>query len=204
MYDKIEKRSEVIGVEVTSPKRQMHPLIKSLKNMTHGKMRTVWLNLGSWMQWPKMLGHFSFVYLQPRKFGIFSKQLIQSVKMHQRRTNFIVRFLTGLDSHLDGVRGWILATIPLPSIQIVYTNVCVEPNLQEAMPSGTQNEGAAMAMKMSSNSKKENRKCTHCNGTNHIVDTYFKLHGYPEWHPKGKNWSLPRTTPPLQLDLLLS
>nr|KYP74868.1 Retrovirus-related Pol polyprotein from transposon TNT 1-94 [Cajanus cajan] len=95
-------------------------------------------------------------------------------------------FLAGLDSNLDGVRGRILATIPLSNIQTVYANVCVEANRQEAMLCGTQNEGAVMAMKRSVNSKKGSRKCTHCNGTNHIVDTCFKIHGYPEWHPKGK------------------
>ena len=95
-------------------------------------------------------------------------------------------FLAGLDSHLDGVRGRILATNPLSGIQTVYANVCVEANRQEAMLSTTQNEGAAMAMKKPFNSKKENRKCTHCNGSNHTMDTCFKLHGYPEWHPKGK------------------
>ncbi|KAJ1399003.1 Retrovirus-related Pol polyprotein from transposon TNT 1-94 [Sesbania bispinosa] len=43
-----------------------------------------------------------------------------------------------------------------------------------------------MAMKRSVNSKKGSRKCTHCNGTNHTVDTCFKIHSYPEWHTKGK------------------
>jgi transposase InsO family protein len=95
-------------------------------------------------------------------------------------------FLAGLDTHLDGVRGRILATIPLPGIQTVYANVCVEANRQEAMLSATQNEGAVMAMKRPINSKKGNRKCTHCNGNNHVMETCFKLHGYPEWHPKGK------------------
>nr|KYP33098.1 Retrovirus-related Pol polyprotein from transposon TNT 1-94 [Cajanus cajan] len=95
-------------------------------------------------------------------------------------------FLAGLDSNLDGVRGRILATIPLPNIQIVYANVCVEANCQEAKFCGTQNKGAAMAMKRSVNSKNGSRKCTHCNGTNHTMDTCFKIHGYPEWHPKGK------------------
>ncbi|KAG4997120.1 hypothetical protein AAZX31_10G116300 [Glycine max] len=46
-------------------------------------------------------------------------------------------FLAGLDSHLDGVSGRILATIPLPGIQVVYANVCIEANHQEVMLSGT-------------------------------------------------------------------
>nr|CAD1835381.1 unnamed protein product [Ananas comosus var. bracteatus] len=96
-------------------------------------------------------------------------------------------FLARLDSHLDGVRGRILATIPLPDIQTVYANVCAETNRQEAMLHGASNEGAAMIAKKSS--KKGIRKCTYCNGDNHLVETCFKLHGYPEWHPKGKSGS---------------
>ncbi|KAF9592015.1 hypothetical protein IFM89_011598 [Coptis chinensis] len=37
-------------------------------------------------------------------------------------------FLAGLDSHLDGVRGCVLAIKPLPDIQSVYAMVCVELN----------------------------------------------------------------------------
>ena len=43
-------------------------------------------------------------------------------------------------------------------------------------------------------SKKGICKCTHCNGDNHVVETCFKLHGYPDWHPKGK------TTPNTKVD----
>jgi hypothetical protein len=42
-------------------------------------------------------------------------------------------FLAGLDSHLDGVHGRVLATTPLPSVQVVYAIVCDEANRQEAM-----------------------------------------------------------------------
>lgn len=99
-------------------------------------------------------------------------------------------FLAGLDSHLDGVRGRVLATTPLPNIQVVYATVCAEANRQDAMLGGTFNEGTVMATKKSfihrPDSKKGVRKCSHCNGTNHVIETCFKLHGYPDWHPKGK------------------
>jgi len=74
----------------------------------------------------------------------------------------------------------------------MYANVCVEANRQEVMLSGTQNEGIAMAMKNLANSKKAIRKCAHCNGTNHIVDTCFKLHDYPKRHSKGKKVESPK------------
>ena len=63
----------------------------------------------------------------------------KDVKTYTDKLNaqLVYIFLAGLDSHLDGVHGRILATIPLPSIQIVYANVCIEENIQEAMLSGT-------------------------------------------------------------------
>ena len=33
-------------------------------------------------------------------------------------------FLAGLDSHLDGVRGRVLATTPLLNLQVAYAIVC--------------------------------------------------------------------------------
>lgn len=95
-------------------------------------------------------------------------------------------FLAGLDSHLDGVRGRILSTIPLPDIQTTYANVCAEANRQETMLHGASNEGVAMIAKKNSTQKRGIRKCTYCNGDNHLAENCFKLHGYPEWHPKGR------------------
>lgn len=98
-------------------------------------------------------------------------------------------FLAGLDSHLDGVRGLVLATTPLPNLQVAYAIVCAEANRQDAMLGMTSHEGAVMAIRKSSarpDPKKGVRKCTHCNGDNHAIDTCFKLHGYRDWHPKGK------------------
>jgi transposase InsO family protein len=94
-------------------------------------------------------------------------------------------FLAGLDSHLDGVRGRILATTPLPNVQSVYATVCAEANRQEAMLGSEPTEGSVFSVKKYP--KKGVRKCTHCNGDNHVVEACFKLHGYPDWHPKGKS-----------------
>ncbi|PNX72945.1 beta-galactosidase [Trifolium pratense] len=93
-------------------------------------------------------------------------------------------FLAGLDSHLDGVRGRILATTPLPNVQSVYATVCAEANRQETMLNGEPSNGSAFAVKK--HQKKEIRKCNYCNGDNHFREGCFKLHGYPDWHPKGK------------------
>nr|CAD1832754.1 unnamed protein product [Ananas comosus var. bracteatus] len=46
-----------------------------------------------------------------------------------------------------------------------------------------------MIAKKFSNPKKGIRKCIYCNSDNHLIETCFKLHGYLEWHPKGKSRS---------------
>ncbi|XP_058196889.1 uncharacterized protein LOC131312891 [Rhododendron vialii] len=97
-------------------------------------------------------------------------------------------FLAGLDPQLDGVQDLVLATKPLPNIQAIYAMVCAEANRQEAMLGGKIGEGVVMASWKMPSSKKD-RKCTHCNGIGHTVDTCFQLHGYPDWHPKGKTAS---------------
>ena len=101
-------------------------------------------------------------------------------------------FLAGLDSHLDAVHGRILATTPLPNVQLVYATIYAEANRQEAMLDSESTMGTAFAVKKYS--KKGICKCTHCNRDNHVVETCFKLHGYPDWHPKGK------TTPNTKVD----
>ena len=68
----------------------------------------------------------------------------------------------------------------------------ITSNCQHAMVGITSNKGVVMAIRKSSSRpdpKKGVHKCTHCNGDNHVIDTCFKLHGYPDWHPKGKTVS---------------
>ena len=93
-----------------------------------------------------------------------------------------------LDSQLDGLRGRELPTKPLPNIQSVNSLVCAEANCQGAMLGGMTLEGTAMVTRKTSTSKKH-KKCTHCNGTRHTLNTCFLLHGYPDWHPKSKKVS---------------
>ncbi|KAF9689764.1 hypothetical protein SADUNF_Sadunf01G0126100 [Salix dunnii] len=68
----------------------------------------------------------------------------------------------------------------------IYTT---KTNCQDAMMGGISTNGNAMATRRiftRQDNKKGTCKCTHYNDDNHVVDTCFKLHGYPEWHPKGK------------------
>ncbi|KAH7843911.1 hypothetical protein Vadar_022246 [Vaccinium darrowii] len=111
--------------------------------------------------------------------------VIYTTKVNSER---VYKFLAGLDPHLDRVRGRVLSTKPLPGIQAAYAMVCAKANHQDAMLGGNIGEGAVMASRKMPISKKD-RKCTHCNGTGHTVNTCFRLHGYPEWHPKSKKAS---------------
>ena len=92
--------------------------------------------------------------------------------------------MAGLDTHLDAVRDRVLATTPFPNVQSVYATVCAEANRQEGMLDSESIVGTAFVVKKFP--KKGICKCTHYNGDNHVMETCFKLHGYPDWHPKGK------------------
>ncbi|KAK1581377.1 hypothetical protein Q3G72_005529 [Acer saccharum] len=48
----------------------------------------------------------------------------------------VYSFLASLDPQLDGVRGCVLATKPLPNIHVVYAMVCAEANSQDIMLGG--------------------------------------------------------------------
>jgi len=111
---------------------------------------------------------------------------IYTTKVNSQRVYIL---LAGLDSSLEGVRGRVLTIVPLSNLQVTYAMVCAEANRQDAMMGGISTDGTVMAIRRIStrqDNKKRTRKCTHCNGDNHVVDTCFKLHGYPKWHPKGK------------------
>ncbi|KAK2397379.1 hypothetical protein QL285_058958 [Trifolium repens] len=63
----------------------------------------------------------------------------------------------------------------------------VQRQIAKMLLGGESAEGSVFAAKKYP--KKGVRKCTHCNGDNHVVEACFKLHGYPDWHPKGKTTS---------------
>lgn len=89
----------------------------------------------------------------------------------------VYMFLVGLDSQLDGVRGWILATKQLSNIHAACIVVCAKANCQDATL-GVFGEGNVMTSRKMPTLKKD-RKCTHCNGTCHTLNTCFQVHGYP-------------------------
>jgi len=91
---------------------------------------------------------------------------------------------------LDHVRSDVLCLKPFPSIEQAYAHIRREDLRQSVMISGAETvaSGAVMAIKgvksgSSSRSKghSSGNKCTHYGSTKHARETYFKLHGYPDW-----------------------
>ena len=117
-------------------------------------------------------------------------------------------FLAGLDPSLDQVRSQVLAQDPLPSVRNAFAFVRREELRQATMMAIKFHDGSTMVADASSrpllmvpdmtfsNSQPPsvslgskisgNRKCTYCNGTNHIREICFKLNGYPEWFVQKK------------------
>ncbi|KAH7845169.1 hypothetical protein Vadar_029057 [Vaccinium darrowii] len=77
---------------------------------------------------------------------------IYTTKVNSER---VYKFLAGLDPRLDGVRGRVLSTKPLPDIQAASAMVCAEANCQDAMLGGNFGEGIVMASRKMPISKKD-------------------------------------------------
>ncbi|KAB2634435.1 hypothetical protein D8674_038696 [Pyrus ussuriensis x Pyrus communis] len=115
-------------------------------------------------------------------------------------------FLARLDSGFDQVRSEILMMKPIPGIEECFNLVRRESQRQATMM-GTKITMAVPPMAMATkalNSRPsfngnyrsfctqediDNDKlhCNHCNGTRHIEETCFEIHGYPEWYWERKN-----------------
>jgi len=107
----------------------------------------------------------------------------------------IYDFLAGLDEVFDLVRSDLLRTKSVPGIEECFNIVRREAQRQVTM-FGTKNTGEGTFMAMISKStassnfrtvraveeaEKDKLRCSHCNGSRHTRDTYFEIHGYPEW-----------------------
>ncbi|CAH9091924.1 unnamed protein product [Cuscuta epithymum] len=116
-------------------------------------------------------------------------------------TERIYKFLLGLNQELDGVRGRILGTKPMPSLREVFSEVCREESRRRVMLGNTgsiTNEGSALAtralssMKFSVASGISQRKngrpwCDHCKRPGHTKETCWKIHGKPsDWKPNAR------------------
>ena len=115
----------------------------------------------------------------------------------------VFKFLLGLDKSLDEVRGRILGTKPLPTIQEAFSEVRREESRKKLMmgtrPFSNVQEGSALISQGSTNiqegtalvsqgstydarQKKGRPWCDHCRRPGHTKETCWKIHGKPtDW-----------------------
>uniref|UniRef100_A0A2N9F6C1 Retrotransposon Copia-like N-terminal domain-containing protein n=1 Tax=Fagus sylvatica TaxID=28930 RepID=A0A2N9F6C1_FAGSY len=107
-----------------------------------------------------------------------------------QRSEYVMKFLVGLNDSYASIRGQILLMEPLPTINKVFALVSQEERQRE-LTSGpmmhADNSGptvlAVANYKPYGGNKNFGRKerpvCSHCGITGHIVEKCYKIHGYP-------------------------
>ncbi|CAL8151589.1 unnamed protein product [Prunus armeniaca] len=138
-------------------------------------------------------------------------------KHHEKEErNALMQFLMGLNESYSAVRGQILLMNPLPSLRRAYALVSQEEKQRELGSARVVAESAAMVVRSSQQQQRANNNqrpnisqqhqqsrpnqllhnssfsqqsllCSHCGDTNHVVETCWKLHGYPSWHRLHKS-----------------
>ncbi|KAI3465132.1 hypothetical protein Pfo_021795 [Paulownia fortunei] len=86
----------------------------------------------------------------------------------QEQSKKVMQFLIGLNDTYSAIRGKILLMQPLPSIGKIYAR---HHNIEESY---TQQKGRSKL------------HCTHCNGSNHIVERCYHLHGFHSGYKYNK------------------
>ncbi|GAU37802.1 hypothetical protein TSUD_276200 [Trifolium subterraneum] len=124
------------------------------------------------------------------------------IKMKQYRdSDQVIRFLKGLNEQYSVVRSQIMLMEPLPNIGKVYS-LLVQQERQVVIPiddskllaisgnsyrnssnppagRGYGGRGRGQRGGRTYGTGRNNKLCTHCGQTNHIVDDYWKKYGYP-------------------------
>ncbi|XP_073261290.1 uncharacterized protein [Populus alba] len=110
-------------------------------------------------------------------------------------------FLDGLDDHLDHIRCDVLQIKPFPTVEQAYAHVRREALHQAVMTTCIDDlpraglasksfkhsshslsfHGGKSASNSKSRATSDGTKCSHYGGAKHTHETYFKLHGYPDW-----------------------
>ncbi|XP_021664884.2 uncharacterized protein LOC110653516 [Hevea brasiliensis] len=111
----------------------------------------------------------------------------------------LIQFFMGLGDHYNHVRNQILLMDPLPEANKAYSLALhVEKQREIHVSENDTSENVAMAVKGGFNKKdvgssklrkgekKDDRFCTYCNKSGHMMDACFKLHEYPDWFQELK------------------
>lgn len=121
-----------------------------------------------------------------------------------RETNYVIRFLKGLNEQYSGVRSQVML-MPLPSINKVYSMLTqqerqmnphldesrVLANFSDANSQGRGNGGRGNPGRgnygggRNQGGRGKRKICTYCNKVGHMVDTCYKKHGYPPHYQKS-------------------
>ncbi|KAL5840582.1 hypothetical protein ACOSQ4_013190 [Xanthoceras sorbifolium] len=121
--------------------------------------------------------------------GIRYKKIIEKKR--------VFKFLIGLNQNLDGVRGRILGTKPLPLLREAFSEVCREESQKKVVleatvkSENTATDGSALAARGGQTQFNDNRFrkgnrpwCDHCKKPGHKKEGCWVLHGKPaDWKP---------------------
>ncbi|KAB5534687.1 hypothetical protein DKX38_017773 [Salix brachista] len=100
----------------------------------------------------------------------FTQADVINTRMTEIGEDRVYLFLAGLDDVYDSIRGDILRTDPLPGPDVAFSTVRREELRRHTMMNQGDTSQMAMAVKKHQ----------------HVVDTCFKKHGYPDWWPAHK------------------
>ncbi|XP_042023153.1 uncharacterized protein LOC121770498 [Salvia splendens] len=102
-----------------------------------------------------------------------------------------IQFLIGLNSSYSQIRSAILSIVPLPSLSKAFSLVIqeerqrtIDGNMLNSSPVSSSEQPFSINA-ASSTFGRGKLLCSHCGRTNHTVDRFFSLHGYPQGFGKG-------------------
>ncbi|KAF5471039.1 hypothetical protein F2P56_011514 [Juglans regia] len=116
----------------------------------------------------------------------------------RQQSDYVLKFLVGLNDSYASVRSQLLLVVPLPSMAKVFSFLLQEESQRQLRNSACNETHALMAKQFNQPTiqpkflkdklKKSSLHCTYCGYNGHRVDRCFQLHGYsPRWiGSKGK------------------
>jgi hypothetical protein len=109
--------------------------------------------------------------------------------MDYQHSEYVIKFLVGLDDSYASVRDQILLMDPMPTINKVFSLVSQEERQRELSSGSTirgiESGATALAVNFRPNAgnknygRKERPMCSHCGIAGHTVEKCYRLHGFP-------------------------
>ncbi|XP_041017880.1 uncharacterized protein LOC121260094 [Juglans microcarpa x Juglans regia] len=153
--------------------------------------------------WDEYVSYRSFPTCTCGKMASCTCNLFDFLLLRQQ-SDYVLKFLVGLNDSYASVRSQLLLVFPLPSMAKVFSLLLQEES-QRQLTNSVCHETHALLVKQNTqqfvqskfSKDKQNKSslyCTHCGYNGHTVEKCFQLHGYPpSWTgPKGKR-NLPTT-----------